>query len=114
MALCEVVVEICDLVEAVRRPLTSQERSWLHAIRGIVWHRDKKRLDLWETECNEASPAKVCTETEELLAEVEMLGMCNLYQAFQEQRTREYYARLEPFFCERGILLPSSPDLSGW
>jgi hypothetical protein len=114
MALCEVVVEMCNLIEAACSPLTPQEKSWLGAIRGIVWWRDKKRLDLWESECNKASPHKVRTETEELLAEAEMLGMCNLYAAFREQRTREYYARLELFFAERGILLPCSPDLSGW
>ena len=114
MALCEVVVEMCDLIEVLRGPLTPEEKSWLGAIRSIVSWKDKKRLDLWESECNKASPDKVHTETEELLAEAEMLGMCNLYQAFQEQRTREYYARLELFFAERGILLLSSPDLSGW
>src|SRR5215471_17625762 len=116
MGVCEVVVQMADAVAAARGPLTPREACWVHLLRGAVHYRAIGRLDLWEAACNAVTPPTPAPETitEELLDEVQMLGLCNLYQAFQEARTRAYYDRLRLFFEERGVPIAPSPDLSGW
>jgi len=117
MPLCEAVLQLADAVEEqAQAPLTEREKSWLAALRQIVEYRRQSRLDLWERAVNEAglNASQPANATEELLSEIEMLGMCNLYQAFQVERTRDFYARLIPYFAERGVTIPASPDLSGW
>ena len=115
MALCEVVAAIADAVIGRRQPLTPAEACLLHVIKGIPLYRDIKRLDAWETAVNAVTPHDLpSTNTGRLIEELIMLGLCNLYQRFQPQRTQEYYKRLVPFFAEAGETLPEEPDLSGW
>lgn len=117
MPLCETVILLAEAVEEQSTvPLTDREQAWITAIKKIVEFRDQSRLDLWEAAVNQAGlqDSQPATQTEELLAEIEMLGMCNLYQEFQVERTREYYDRLVRFFTERGVEISISPDLSGW
>ena len=114
MGVCEVVVQMADAVAAAHGPLTPCEACWVHLLRGAVHYRAIGRLDLWEAACNAVTPPAPESVTEELLDEVQMLGLCNLYQAFQEARTRAFYDRLIPFFEERGVRLPPCPDLSEW
>jgi hypothetical protein len=118
MGVCEVVEQMASAVAGARQPLSPREACWVYLLRGAVHYRDLRRLDLWENACNAVcsavSPPVPMTATEELLEEVQMLGLCNLYQAFQEERTRSYYERLIPFFEERGVRIPASPDLSAW
>ena len=114
MSLCEVVIELADAVAEARQPLTSREERWIEQIRRIGHFHDIRRLDLWEEEVGSVAPRRILTATEELLAEIEMLGRCNLYQAFQVERTCRYYARLVPLFAERGVKIPEAPDLSDW
>jgi hypothetical protein len=113
MALCEVVIQMADAVAAVRAPLTPSEQLRVENLRQIVRFRDMRRLDLWESLVN-SQKGRPKTPTGELLDEVEMLGMCNLYQKFQVERTREYYSRLVRFFAENGVHIPESPDVSTW
>lgn len=113
MGVCQVVVQMANAIEAVRSPLTPREACWLYVIRGLPYYYAIKRLELWEAACNKVTPEPE-TVTEWLLDEVQMLGLCNLYQAFQPERTRELYDRLVPFFAERGVAIPEHPDLSDW
>src|SRR5262249_1065842 len=85
-----VVVQMAEAVAAGRQPLSPREACWLHLLRGMPFYLGIGRLDLWEAACNAVSPRTPAGVTEELLAEVEMLGQCNLYQAFDERRTREF------------------------
>jgi hypothetical protein len=114
MGVCEVVVRMAEAVAVARQPLTAREACWLHLLRGITAYQGIGRLDLWEAACNEVSPATPESVTEKLLEEIQMLGLANLYQAFSELRTQEFYAGLVPFFEEHGICIPTSPDLSEW
>ena len=115
MALCETVAVIADLMIEGPSALTLNERCLLHVIRNIPFYRDIGRLDLWESACGDVTPDNLTdTETGLLLDELIMLGRCNLYQAFQPQRTREYYDQLIPYFAERGVNIPADADLSCW
>jgi hypothetical protein len=114
MGVCDVVVQMADAVAAARQPLSSSESRWWQAIREISEYQLVQRLDLWEANCNVASPPEPSSPTEELLEEVQMLGLCNLYQAFDEQRTCEFYERLVPYFAQRGVIIPKLVDLTGW
>jgi hypothetical protein len=114
MGVCDVVEQMANAVAAAHQPLSAREACWVHLLRAAVLYRDLGRLDLWEAACSEVSPLGPRTHTEELLEKVQMLGQCNLYQAFQEGRTRAFYERLIPFFEERAVHLPPCPDLSTW
>lgn len=114
MGVCDVVKLMADAVATARQPLAPREACWIHVLREAVHYRDLGRLDLWEAACNAVTPRLPETMAEELLAEVQMLGFCNLYQSFNEARTGAFYERLVPFFEERGVHIPPSPDLSGW
>ncbi|MBL8851498.1 MAG: hypothetical protein JNG89_17575 [Planctomycetaceae bacterium] len=94
--------------------MTPRESRWIEQLKTIVHYRDQRRLDLWEEACCREEPYPLESTTDELLVEVQMLGRCNLYQAFQPERTRAYYERLIPFFAERGVQIPPAPDLSAW
>ncbi|WP_425396918.1 hypothetical protein [Aeoliella sp.] len=115
MPLCEIVVALADAIAEQRPFLTPEEACLLHVVRGIPYYRDIRRLDAWEEACNKVTPDNLTsTETGELLEEVLMLGECNLFQAFEPNRTREFYERLVPFFASRGVTIPTNPDLSDW
>src|SRR5438093_922463 len=111
MGVSGVVVQLAEAVAAARQPLTPREACWLYLLRGMALYLALSRLDLWEAACNAVAPPTPCSATEELLEEIQMLGLCNLYQAFDEARTREFYARLVPYFAERGVTIPVAPNL---
>ena len=114
MPLCETLAMLVDCVVDGIPTMTAEDQRWANAIRSIVIYRDGKRLDAWESTVNDASPLQKTTPTQEMLGELEMLGMSNLYQAFDPKRTTAFYERLIPYFWDRGIKLPVSPDLSDW
>ncbi len=113
MALCEIVEQLADIAFQ-SLDLTDSDREWLAQIRRIVHFRDICRLDEWEAAVNSASPPQIVTTNHELISEIEMLGLCNLYQAFQPKRTLRFYQRLVPFFAQHGVTIPTDVDLSDW
>jgi len=114
MGICEVVVQMADAVACARQPLTQQEKDWIDQLRTITDYCERKRLDLWESACKAAAGAATDSATSELLSEIQMLGQCNLYQRFNESRTRAFYERLIPFFAQHGVHIPPAPDLATW
>jgi len=114
MPLCETLIKLVDIAIDESPNATPADREWASALQTIVAYRDRKRLNEWEAEINRVSPAQRTTPLQEMLGEIEMLGMSNLYQAFDVQRTIAFYDRLCPYFLDRGIELSISLDLDGW
>jgi hypothetical protein len=114
MPLCESLSILVELTMSESTTATSEDKAWASVLRSIATYRDRKRLDEWEAEVNRISPRLRTTPLQQMLGELEMLGMSNLYQAFNIDRTIAFYDRLRPYFAERGVKLPISVDLGGW
>lgn len=114
MPLCETLAMLVDAVTEAFPDAPEDDQRWAAAIRSIVTYRDCRRLEAWESNVNHASPANRTTPLQELLGELEVLGMSNLFQTYDADRTIRFYERLRSYFADRGVELPISPDLQGW
>jgi hypothetical protein len=114
MPLCEVVATVAmTMAERLSRP-TKEEACLIHFLQAMPLLRDIGRLDLWESICDEVDLSGSERSVRLLMEEIIMFGKSNLYQAFDVNRTTEYYRRLSLSFAQMGVELPHNPDVSGW
>lgn len=112
MQLSQLIYDLAAMIHAGGVPLTAAQASRLDELMEMPAYFRKRRLDEFEDilkrDVNDGTPLG------ELILELEELALCNLYAAFDPQRTLEYYHLIRNRFADLGFPFPYVDAIEDW